>query len=476
MTGFVYIIGAGCGVYDLITLRGLKALKKCDVIIYDALIDTSLLGHANENAELICVGKRSGKHSATQEEINAILVEKALAGHTVARLKGGDPFVFGRGGEEINELQKHEIPFEIIPGVSSSIAVPELAGIPVTHRNVSRAFHVITAHTADDKRDFSRYAGLDGTLVFLMGLAAIGDIADGLVRGGKSPETPAAVISDGGTAKQKTVRGTLADIAEKAVEMAAPAIIVVGETAAYNLSYSTSKNALNGVSVTVTGTAKFTGKVSAFLENEGAKVQLHSHVAITKKHDIPALDGFSCIAFTSSYGAELFIADCREKHIDLRTLAGIKIAAVGSGTAETLGAAGLIPDIVPTKYTVAALGEAIADNIDGKVLTLRAALGSEELTETLDKRGVKYDDVKIYDTTERSIPTICEDTDYIVFGSSFGVRSFFERGSTIYENTTVVCIGAQTEGTAKQYTKNRVITASPHSAEGVVNVIKGDRK
>ncbi|MBQ3843100.1 MAG: uroporphyrinogen-III C-methyltransferase, partial [Ruminiclostridium sp.] len=148
MTGFVYIIGAGCGAYDLITLRGLRALKKCDVIIYDALIDTSLLGHANENAELICVGKRSGKHSATQEEINAILVEKALAGHTVARLKGGDPFVFGRGGEEINELQKHEIPFEIIPGVSSSIAVPELAGIPVTHRNVSRAFHVITAHTA----------------------------------------------------------------------------------------------------------------------------------------------------------------------------------------------------------------------------------------------------------------------------------------------------------------------------------------
>jgi len=154
----------------------------------------------------------------------------------------------------------------------------------------------------------------------------------------------------------------------------------------------------------------------------------------------------------------------------------IKIAAVGSGTAETLGAAGLIPDIVPTKYTVAALGEAITDNIDGKVLTLRAALGSEELTETLDKRGVKYDDVKIYDTTERSLPTICADTDYIVFGSSFGVRSFFERGNTISEKATVVCIGAQTEETAKQYTKNKIITAAPHSAEGVVNAIKGDRK
>ncbi|MBR5088714.1 MAG: uroporphyrinogen-III C-methyltransferase [Ruminiclostridium sp.] len=476
MTGFVYIIGAGCGAYDLITLRGLKALKKCDVIIYDALIDTSLLGHANENAELICVGKRSGKHSASQEEINALLVEKALEGHTVARLKGGDPFVFGRGGEEITELQTHNIPFSVIPGISSCIAAPELAGIPVTHRNVSRAFHVITAHTANDKSDFTRYAGLDGTIVFLMGLAALRDIADGLVRGGMSPETPAAIISDGGTAKQKTVRGTLADIVGKAAGMTAPAVIVVGETAAYDFSDDNASYALHSVSVTVTGTAKFTGKVSALLKSEGAKVHLHSHVTITKKHDIPALDGYSCIAFTSSYGAELFIADCREKHIDLRTLAGIKIAAVGSGTAETLGAAGLIPDIVPTRYTVAALADAIADNITGKVLILRAELGSVEFTETLDRRGTGYDDVKIYDTTERNLPAIFADTNYIVFGSSFGVRSFFDRGSTISEKTTVVCIGVQTQETAEKYTKNRMITASPHSAEGVLNVIKGDRK
>ena len=168
MTGFVYIIGAGCGKYDLITLRGINALKKCDTVVYDALIDTNLLEYAPENAELICVGKRAGKHSAKQDEINSILVRKALEGCSVARLKGGDPFVFGRGGEEISELQKNDIAYEVIPGISSSVAVPELAGIPVTYRRTSREIHVITAHTADGERDFSVYASLEGTIVFLI--------------------------------------------------------------------------------------------------------------------------------------------------------------------------------------------------------------------------------------------------------------------------------------------------------------------
>ncbi len=169
MSGLVYLIGAGCGRYDLITLRGLNALKKCDVIVYDALIDENLLEYAPENAEIICVGKRAGKHTAAQDEINAILVEKALDGHMAARLKGSDPFVFGRGGEEIAELQKHGIAYEVIPGISSSIAVPELAGIPVTHRKTSRSFHVITAHTADGTQDFRSMRGSAERSFFLWG-------------------------------------------------------------------------------------------------------------------------------------------------------------------------------------------------------------------------------------------------------------------------------------------------------------------
>ncbi|MBQ9484393.1 MAG: uroporphyrinogen-III C-methyltransferase, partial [Ruminiclostridium sp.] len=340
MSGFVYLIGAGCGRYDLITLRGLNALKKCDVIVYDALIDENLFEYAPENAELICVGKRAGKHSAAQDEINAILVCKALDGHITARLKGGDPFVFGRGGEEIAELQKHDIAYEVIPGISSSIAVPELAGIPVTHRKTSRSFHIITAHTADGAQNFSRYARLDGTLVFLMGLNRLGDIAESLMNAGKPCITPAAVISDGCTARQRTVRGTLADIAELAEKagMTAPAVIVVGDTAALDFSGIANDLPLSGVTVTVTGTRKFTEKVGDLLKNEGAQVRMYSNIAIVKNRDIPPLGGYDCIAFTSSYGAEIFIDHCRENHIDLRSFAGMKIAAVGSGTAETLAA------------------------------------------------------------------------------------------------------------------------------------------
>lgn len=478
MTGFVYIIGAGCGKYDLITLRGINALKKCDTVVYDALIDTNLLEYAPENAELICVGKRAGKHSAKQDEINSILVRKALEGCSVARLKGGDPFVFGRGGEEISELQKNDIAYEVIPGISSSVAVPELAGIPVTYRRTSREIHVITAHTADGERDFSVYASLEGTIVFLMGLNVISDIAEGLVKGGKSPDTPAAVISNGCTNRQKTTRGTLANITELAEKngITAPAVIVAGDSAALDLSCNSEKNVLYGVSVTVTGTRKFTEKTGRLLEENGADVQRYSHLKIVRKQDIPSLDDYVCIAFTSSYGAEIFIESCRQKHIDLRCISDKKIAAIGCGTALTLAKSGLYADIVPESYTVSDLAEAIADDVNGKVLILRAELGSDELNRILTKHNISFDDIKVYDTTERELPNMYADTDYIVFGSSSGVETFFRNDSRLAENTAVVCIGKQTAKTAKKYTSNRIITALRHSAEGVADAIKGDRE
>lgn len=477
MSGFVYIIGAGCGAYDLMTVRGINALKKCDAVIYDALIDPALPGYADEKAELICVGKRSGKHSASQEEINSLIVEKALEGRTVARLKGGDPFVFGRGGEEIAQLQKQGIAFEVVPGISSSVAVPGLAGIPVTHRNVSRAFHVITAHTAEGSRNFARYAALEGTLVFLMGYAALREIAEGLIRGGRRNFTPAAVISEGGTAKQRTVRAALADIGDAAEKagLTAPAVIVVGEAAAFDFSCGISKGALDGISVTVTGSGRFTGKTSLLLEENGARVQRYPHVQTVRKGIIPALDGYDCIAFTSSYGAEMFIDHCRENHIDLRSLAGVKIAAVGSGTAETLSTCGLIPDIIPESFYVKDLAEKLASEGVGRVLILRAALGSDELGEILESKGVAYDDVKIYDTVSRGLPPIHFDTDYVVFGSSFGVRSFFENGSGISENTAVVCIGSKTADTASKYTGGRIVTAGQQTAQGILDSIINDR-
>lgn len=239
--GKVYIAGAGCGEYDLITLRALEAIKRCDVLIYDDLIDEKILDFAPKEAEIIYKGKRSGKHSAPQNEINAAIIKAAEGGRTVVRLKGGDPFVFGRGGEEALALIDAGIDFELIPGISSSVAIPELAGIPVTHRKLARSFHVITAHTADTEdglpKNFGCYAKLEGTLVFLMGLSKAGQIASRLMDAGKSPETPAAVISGGNSANPVTVRSSLRNLADD-VEKAgvkSPAVIVVGDVAAMNL-------------------------------------------------------------------------------------------------------------------------------------------------------------------------------------------------------------------------------------------------
>lgn len=233
--GKVYLVGAGCGKADLLTIRAWKLLRDCDVVVYDDLIDPEILNMAPESAQRIYMGKRSGAHSAPQEEISATLVRLGQEGRNVVRLKGGDPFVFGRGGEEALALQAAGIPFEVVPGISSAIAIPEEAGIPVTHRGLSREIHIITAHTADETADYGRYAALSGTLVFLMGLSKLEAIASQLIAGGKSPDTPAAVISGGNAPVKQTVRGTLQNIAERAKTVQAPAVIVVGDVAKLEL-------------------------------------------------------------------------------------------------------------------------------------------------------------------------------------------------------------------------------------------------
>ena len=252
-TGKVILVGAGCGDYDLITLRGKKLIERCDVIVYDSLIDDRILSFAPENAERICVGKRAGHHSETQDNINKLLVDMAAEGKTVVRLKGGDPFVFGRGGEEALALRENDIEFSVVPGISSAIAVPELAGIPVTHRQVSRSLHIITGHTSDEKEDFYVYTGLNGTIVFLMGLGRLDQIAQELIQNGKNKNTPVAIISNGASANQRIIKGTLENIAKiSRIEKAeAPAVIVVGEVADFDLR-PTEKHPLSDVMVTVT--------------------------------------------------------------------------------------------------------------------------------------------------------------------------------------------------------------------------------
>ena len=237
--GRVALVGAGCGRADLITVRGLRLLQQCRAVVYDDLIDTALLDTAPAGAERIYVGKRSGQHSAPQAEINAALIALAQRGGLTVRLKGGDPYVFGRGGEEALALQRAGIPFEVVPGITAAIAVPAEAGIPVTHRGVSRAVHIITAHTQDETPDFSRWAALaaDGTLVFLMGLQRLPQIAAGLLAGGLPPQTPAAVLSGGNAPHPAAVRASLGEItdAARAAGVEAPAVIVVGDVAGMEL-------------------------------------------------------------------------------------------------------------------------------------------------------------------------------------------------------------------------------------------------
>ena len=239
--GTVYLIGAGCGEADLITVRGLRLLEGCGTVVYDDLIAPALLDAAPPQAERICMGKREGRHSASQAEICALLIEKARAGRAVARLKGGDPFVFGRGGEEALALQAAGVPFEVVPGVTSAVAIPALAGIPVTHRGLSRGVHILTAHTADSPDglppELDALARLGGTLVLLMGLSRLERVAERLQAAGMPPATPAAVLSGGNAPCPAAVRGTLGDIAARtrAAGVQPPAVIVVGETAALEL-------------------------------------------------------------------------------------------------------------------------------------------------------------------------------------------------------------------------------------------------
>lgn len=472
MSGRVYLVGGGCGDFDLITLRGKALIEQSDAVVFDALIDERLLDFALKNAELICVGKRAGSHSASQEEINSLLIRLAAAGKNVVRLKGGDPFVFGRGGEEAEALSKAGIAFELVPGISSCIAAPELAGIPVTHRGLARSFHVITAHTADGMPELSRYAGLEGTLVFLMGLNRVAELVGQLISLGKSKDTPAAVISRGGTSRQQTVRGTLVDIAQRAEGLEAPAVIAVGDTAAFELN-SPPALSLSGVTVALTGTEAFSQRLGEMLRRLGAETVTAARLSVREKNvSLPDLGKYSWAVLTSSVGVRCLLGRLLRERFDLRRLCTLKLAAVGRATAQALESAGLYPELVPGSFTSKALAEELAGRVGKgeRVLILRAEKGSGQLTDILSANGVAFDDIKLYDT-EAEIIDKSVASDYIVFSSTYGAESFFEAGGKLSERTAVVCIGEVTAAALEGKAAGRVIVAEESTAEGIVDII-----
>ena len=493
--GRVYLVGAGCGDPELITWKGLRRLRACDVVLYDDLAAEKLLEETKQDCERIFVGKRYGKHSMPQQEINALLIAKAQEGKTVVRLKGGDPFVFGRGGEEALALRAEAIPYEIISGVTSAIAVPAAAGIPVTHRKTARSFHVITGHTAAGgevvlTEQLETLAKLEGTLVFLMGLHHLEEICAGLLAGGKAAATPAAVISKGTTPEQKVVRAALGELAAavRKAELEAPAILLIGETAALELA-GTMPRPLYGVKIGVTGTKTITRKLRDRLEELGAAVTEMDYSAIVPYGENRPLEealgsieacprAYEWAVFTSPNGVEIFFNDLKKRKFDVRKLAQLRFAVIGTGTAAALERHGVYPAFLPQKYDVESLAKGLAEIVkkDEAILILRAEQGSEILTEVFDRAGMRYTDVKLYDifvdeAKRRFANEKAGEMDFITFASGSGVRGFLENGGAIPQGTRTVCIGSSTAKMLQKYGDYQPITAATFHVDGVVEAI-----
>ena len=489
-TGCVWLIGAGCGSADLITVRGLRLLRQCDVVVYDDLIDSALLAEAPRQAKRIYMGKRCGKHSAPQEEISRVLVEEAQSGRRVARLKGGDPYVFGRGGEEALALRDSGIPYEEVPGISSAIAIPAAAGIPVTHRGVSRSLHIITGHTAAGglPDGAAHLAALDGTLVFLMGLSHLEQIAGSLLETGKSPDTPAAVISGGNAAHPAAVRATLGTIAQRAREadVRPPAVIVVGGTAGMDLSGTMDKS-LRGVRVGLTGTDEMAARLRSVLEPLGASTW---HVERALVEELPTEEGLEALfrdrrwlVFTSANGVETFFRRLRRERVDLRRLSVCKFAVIGAATGAALERNGILPDLCPSDYTSESLAAALTERVSPEedVVLLRSQEGTQQLPALLREHGIPVRDVHIYTVrtdmeTAETDKEVLETLDYLAFSSASGVERYFEVHGAVPEGTVCVCIGGVTAAALRARYEKPFLTAASISAEGIAETVLKHRR
>lgn len=477
--GKVYLVGAGPGDPELITVKGLRLLRQADLIVYDSLAPAALLKEAPPACELRHVGKRAGAHSAAQDEINRILVAGARRYETVVRLKGGDPFVFGRGGEEVLALQDAGVPYELVPGVTSAVAVPENAGIPVTHRKMARSFHVITGHIAEDELDYQSCAKQEGTLVFLMGLSALPRIADGLQAGGMDGGTPAAVVSQGFSPRQRVLRAPLSEIARRAVEakLEAPAVIVVGSAAALEFRYHPPFG--------VVGSDSFYARLQKAMGKEAGKLQhvMRIRLNVTDEGRRQLCDAFSRIeefgwvVFTSRNAVAMCERIAEENHFKMSRLDHVRFAAIGPGTAERLQSAVGHVDLVPESYTSEALGEALVQKASvEKILAVRAESGRSEMFEIMDRAGMDYEKVLLYQSDGELLVPAEEfgDMKVLVFASASGANALLDAAaqSDIALDLPAVCIGEATAEALQQRGCEPEFTARPHTAEELARRLK----
>lgn len=493
--GKVSLVGAGPGKRDYLSVEALRCIKNADVIIYDALISPSILNEAKMDAKLIYVGKRADTIYKKQPEINKLLVGFASQGKYVVRLKGGDPFIFGRGGEEALALAKAGINYEIVSGISSSYSVPASAGIPVTHRGAASSVHIITGHEHPGKPsealDFSVIAKEEGTLVFMMGLRSLGNICDKLIKNGKDAETPVAVVSKGMTAKQKTVFGNLltieAEVEKNKIE--APAIIVVGDVVEVGLHINewqikNDKKLLGGKRILVTGSRNMASCLEEEFDKYGGET-----IAISLVETIPDysncddklndIEKYSWLVFTSANGVNIFFDRLRDLKTDVRKLANIKFAVVGTSTRKALEKYGLYADFVPSKFTSKILADELAQILTDKdrVLIVRGKQGKNFIEDKFTSMAVDFDKICIYETIQDErradeVRRICKDVDYIVVTSGSGARALKDMAGCEHEN--IVAIGPVTKKDCEEAGLSVKLVAKEFDAKGIVDVIAGD--
>jgi uroporphyrinogen III methyltransferase/synthase len=490
----VYLIGAGPGDPKLLTIRGAEALARADVVVYDRLVHPSILRHARPDAEMIYVGKASSQHTMKQEDINRLLVEKAKEGKVVARLKGGDPFVFGRGGEEAKEMVSENIAFEEIPGITSAIAVPAYAGIPVTHRKMCSALGIITGHEDPNKTESSIHwdkisTGID-TLVFLMGVENLPNIVSRLTANGRPAETPVALIRWGTRAEQETLVGTLETIVSQVEETGfkSPAVTIVGEVVSLREQLRWFDNRpLFGKKIIVTRSREQASALTEKLEELGAEVIEFPVIKIVAIADFGlrisdlVQKPWDWIVFTSANGVKTFVEQLFEHSLDVRALASAKLAAIGPATAAALENYGLRADFVPSEFVAEAVVDQFPEDPAGKhILLARAKEARDVLPEKLKEMGANVTVAPIYETIVESTESdrVRElldsgEIDAVTFTSSSTVNNFVRLlGETkLPETVTVACIGPITAETANQLTITPDIVADEYTIDGLVSAL-----
>ena len=494
--GMVYLVGAGPGDEDLMTRKGLKLLREADVVVYDNLASSSLLNEVRDDAELIYAGKRSSNHHLKQYETNELLVKLALEGKNVVRLKGGDPYIFGRGGEEGQELREAGVDFEVVPGISSSYSVPAYCGIPVTHRDFASSFHVITGHEGNHKNgvsvlNYETLAKEEGTLIFLMGLKNLPNIVTSLIENGKDPATPVGVLQEGTTARQRVATGTLADIVEVVERegIRTPAITVVGDVVSLRqvLDWYGHKP-LSGKSVLVTGTTSMVDRLSPILKEEGAEAISFSLIR-TERMRLPELDlalkeidKYNWIVFTSANGVECFFEEMQEIRKDIRDLAHIRFAVIGDGTRKALEDHGIFCDFIPTAYSSKDMAEAMIPHIgkDESVLLLRAQEANRVLPDALEEAGISHTCISLYHTVKderkaEELNRLIKMVDYVTFASSSAVRAFVSMVDNLDDvKGKYISIGPVTTKTAEENGLFIEKTAVVYTARGMVETMIQD--